>query len=98
MQEYPCTATPRFSETDKFMVTDYDAPRTQPEDEPSNESWQAIQTQRSATTQTAVMRQSSSTSPRRSPYLDLILVGPVAQRTNADAQLDGRSNNGLASL
>lgn len=37
------------------MATDYDAPRTQPEDEPANESLEAIQTQRSATTQTAVI-------------------------------------------
>ena len=36
------------------MATDYDAPRTQPEDEPANESLEAIQAQRS-TTQTAVI-------------------------------------------
>ena len=35
------------------MATDYDAPRTRPEDEPANESLEAIQAQRSATTQTA---------------------------------------------
>ena len=37
------------------MATDYDAPRTRPEDEPANESLEAIQVQRSATTQTAVI-------------------------------------------
>ena len=37
------------------MATDYDAPRTRPEDEPANESLEAIQAQRSATTQTAVI-------------------------------------------
>ena len=37
------------------MATDYDAPRTAPEDEPANESLEAIQVQRSATTQTAVI-------------------------------------------
>jgi hypothetical protein len=37
------------------MATDYDAPRTQPEDEPANESLEAIQAQRSAVTQTAVI-------------------------------------------
>ncbi|MEX5259319.1 DUF4193 domain-containing protein [Kocuria sp. CPCC 205263] len=37
------------------MATDYDAPRTRPEDEPVNESLGAIQVQRSATTQTAVI-------------------------------------------
>jgi hypothetical protein len=36
------------------MATDYDAPRTQPEDEPANESLEAIQAQRS-TPQTAVI-------------------------------------------
>lgn len=33
------------------MATDYDAPRTTPEDEPANESLEAIQAQRSAVTQ-----------------------------------------------
>ena len=37
------------------MATDYDAPRTRPEDEPANESLEAIQVQRSAATQTAVI-------------------------------------------
>ena len=37
------------------MATDYDAPRVTPEDEPANESLEAIQIQRSATTQTAVI-------------------------------------------
>jgi hypothetical protein len=37
------------------MATDYDAPRTRPEDEPANESLEAIQAQRSAATQTAVI-------------------------------------------
>ena len=34
-----------------MATTDYDAPRTRPEDEPANESLEAIQAQRSATTQ-----------------------------------------------
>ncbi len=33
------------------MATDYDAPRTQPEDEPANESLEAIQARTSVTTQ-----------------------------------------------
>ncbi len=33
------------------MATDYDAPRTQPEDEPANESLEAIQARTSTTTQ-----------------------------------------------
>ena len=37
------------------MATDYDAPRTRDEDEPANESLEAIQVQRSATTQAAVI-------------------------------------------
>ena len=37
------------------MATDYDAPRTTPEDEPANESLDALQAQRSAATQTAVI-------------------------------------------
>jgi hypothetical protein len=37
------------------MATDYDAPRTAPEDEPANESLEAIQARASATTQTAVI-------------------------------------------
>ena len=37
------------------MTTDYDAPRTRPEDEPANESLEAIQAQASAATQTAVI-------------------------------------------
>ena len=37
------------------MATDYDAPRTTPEDEPANESLEAIQARRSATVQTAVI-------------------------------------------
>ena len=41
--------------TPQTMATDYDAPRTAPEDEPANESLEAIQVQRSATTQTAVI-------------------------------------------
>ena len=35
------------------MATDYDAPRTRDEDEPANESLEAIRVQRSATTQAA---------------------------------------------
>jgi hypothetical protein len=38
-----------------MATTDYDAPRTRPEDEPANESLEAIQAQRSATVQTAVI-------------------------------------------
>jgi hypothetical protein len=37
------------------MATDYDAPRVRPEDQPANESLEAIQAQRSTTTQTAVI-------------------------------------------
>ena len=37
------------------MATDYDAPRTRAEDEPANESLEAIQVQRSATIQAAVI-------------------------------------------
>ncbi|MEX5265622.1 DUF4193 domain-containing protein [Kocuria sp. CPCC 205231] len=37
------------------MATDYDAPRTAPEDEAANESLEAIQAQASATTQTAII-------------------------------------------
>ncbi|WP_026553270.1 DUF4193 domain-containing protein [Arthrobacter sp. H20] len=37
------------------MATDYDEPRVREEDQPVNESLQAIQAQRSATTQTAVI-------------------------------------------
>ncbi|HST72003.1 MULTISPECIES: DUF4193 domain-containing protein [Kocuria] len=37
------------------MATDYDAPRVTPEDQPANESLEAIQAQRSAITQTAVI-------------------------------------------
>jgi len=33
------------------MATDYDAPRTQPEDEPANESLEALQARTSVTTQ-----------------------------------------------
>ena len=38
-----------------MATTDYDAPRTRPEDEPANESLEAIQAQRSATAQTSVI-------------------------------------------
>ena len=38
-----------------IMATDYDAPRTAPEDEPANESLEAIQTRTSATIQRAVI-------------------------------------------
>ena len=37
------------------MATDYDEPRVRPEDQPPNESLEAIQAQRSTTTQTAVI-------------------------------------------
>jgi hypothetical protein len=37
------------------MATDYDAPRVAQEDQPANESLEAIQAQRSATTQTALI-------------------------------------------
>lgn len=37
------------------MATDYDEPRVRPEDQPANESLEAIQAQRSATTQTALI-------------------------------------------
>ena len=37
------------------MATDYDAPRVAPEDQPANESLEAIQAQRSASAQTAVI-------------------------------------------
>lgn len=37
------------------MATDYDEPRVREEDQPVNESLEAIQAQRSATTQTAVI-------------------------------------------
>jgi len=37
------------------MATDYDAPRTRPEDEPANESLEAIQAQAGAAAQTAVI-------------------------------------------
>jgi hypothetical protein len=37
------------------MATDYDEPRVRPEDQPANESLEAIQAQRSTTTQTAVI-------------------------------------------
>jgi hypothetical protein len=37
------------------MATDYDAPRTAPEDEPANESLEAIQARTSAATQSAVI-------------------------------------------
>lgn len=37
------------------MATDYDAPRIRPEDEPNNESLEAIKVRTSATTQTAVI-------------------------------------------
>ena len=37
------------------MATDYDAPRVSQEDQPANESLEAIQAQRSATTQTALI-------------------------------------------
>jgi predicted RNA-binding Zn-ribbon protein involved in translation (DUF1610 family) len=37
------------------MATDYDAPRTRPEDEPANESLEALQARTSAVTQTAVI-------------------------------------------
>lgn len=37
------------------MATDYDAPRVREEDQPANESLEAIQAQRSTTTQTAVI-------------------------------------------
>jgi hypothetical protein len=37
------------------MATDYDEPRVRPEDQPVNESLEAIQAQRSTTTQTAVI-------------------------------------------
>lgn len=42
---------PFFRRTHHAMATDYDAPRTQPEDEPANESLEAIRTQASTTTQ-----------------------------------------------
>ncbi|WP_028280513.1 DUF4193 domain-containing protein [Arthrobacter sp. H5] len=35
------------------MATDYDEPRVKPEDQPANESLEAIQAQRSASSQTA---------------------------------------------
>ena len=38
-----------------MATTDYDAPRIRPEDEPANESLEAIQARASATTQTAVI-------------------------------------------
>ncbi|WP_026532879.1 DUF4193 domain-containing protein [Arthrobacter sp. H41] len=37
------------------MATDYDAPRVAQEDQPANESLEAIQAQRSATTQTSLI-------------------------------------------
>ncbi|MBG6215888.1 hypothetical protein IWX75_000325 [Arthrobacter sp. CAN_A6] len=37
------------------MATDYDEPRVKPEDQPVNESLEAIQAQRSATTQTSTI-------------------------------------------
>jgi hypothetical protein len=37
------------------MATDYDEPRVRPEDQPANESLEAIQAQRSTTTQTSVI-------------------------------------------
>jgi hypothetical protein len=37
------------------MATDYDAPRTRPEDEPANESLDALQARTSAGAQTAVI-------------------------------------------
>ena len=37
------------------MATDYDEPRVRPEDQPANESLEAIQAQRSSTTQTSVI-------------------------------------------
>jgi hypothetical protein len=37
------------------MATDYDAPRVRAEDEPANESLDAIQAQRSSTSQTAAI-------------------------------------------
>jgi hypothetical protein len=37
------------------MATDYDEPRVKPEDMPANESLEAIQAQRSSTTQTAAI-------------------------------------------
>ncbi|WP_026549426.1 DUF4193 domain-containing protein [Arthrobacter sp. Br18] len=37
------------------MATDYDAPRVSQEDQPANESLEAIQAQRSATTQTSLI-------------------------------------------
>ncbi|GAB2598962.1 DUF4193 domain-containing protein [Kocuria himachalensis] len=38
-----------------MATTDYDAPRTRPEDEPANESLEAIQARASATAQSAVI-------------------------------------------
>ena len=37
------------------MATDYDEPRVKPEDEPTNESLEVIQAQRSATTSSAAL-------------------------------------------
>lgn len=37
------------------MATDYDEPRVRPEDQPANESLDALQAQRSSTTQTAAI-------------------------------------------
>ncbi|WP_104169032.1 DUF4193 domain-containing protein [Arthrobacter sp. SX1312] len=37
------------------MATDYDEPRVKPEDQPANESLEAIQAHRSATTQTSII-------------------------------------------
>ncbi len=37
------------------MATDYDEPRVKPEDQPANESLDAIQAQRSATSQTSAI-------------------------------------------